>query len=158
MPTADRTTIRAAFEALVDSLRTGVVASPPTAARPLRGVHVGTAGAEAHPRPFLAVVPGRARPVGASDGDKLIEVGLTFRLFVDAAEADAHGALLDAIGAVEDHLDGTIDTGLIEGADGFDDRTWTLEFPAGGAGVRVAGATAAHSFVVRVKRGQNRVP
>lgn len=158
MPTPGRTTIEAVLDELVLKLRTNLAATPPTATKPFRRVEVGVTGFEEYPRPFLAVVPVRARAVGVVQNDKLIEVGMTFRAVVDVTDADTHGVLLRSIGAVEDYLDAIVDTGVLDGAEGFDDRVWTFEFPKNSAGARVAAAVATQAFIVKVQRGQNRVP
>jgi hypothetical protein len=158
MSTPDRTTLKTAIDALADGLRAGLIADPPTAASPFRRVAVGRVGVQEHPRPFLALMLKETRPIGAADNDKLIRVTMTLRLVTDILASDPHGALLDAIGAVDDYLDSIIDTGVVEGADGFDDRVWAFDYPATTAGARVAAAEASQSFVVRVQREANRVP
>ncbi len=158
MPTSDRTTIKAAIDALVTTLRTNLVADPPTDAMPFRRVEVAASGVDEYPRPFLTLLLSRTRPIGVTDNDKLVEVTMTLRLVTDVSASDPHAAMLDKIGAVDDHLDSLIDTGILEGAEGFDDREWTLTYPRSTAGVRVASATAAQSFVVKVERQQNRIP
>ena len=65
---------------------------------------------------------------------------------------------MNEMARIEDYLDGIIDTGVLEGAEGFDDRAWTFDYPKSSAGARVAVATAKHTFVVKVERQQNRVP
>jgi hypothetical protein len=66
--------------------------------------------------------------------------------------------VLDKIGALEDYLDGIVDAGVLEGAEGFDDRIWTFEYPNTTSGARAAAATASQTFVVKVQREHNRVP
>ena len=156
--TADRTTIKAAIEELTTKLRTNLAADPPTAAKPFRRVEVGGSGFEEYPRPFLTLQLTRTRPIGVTQNDKLIEVAMTLRIVTDVSASDPHGAMLDKIGAIDDYLDGIIDTGVLEGAEGFDDRVWTFEYPKSTAGARVAAVTATQSFVVKVEREQNRVP
>ena len=158
MPTPDRTTIKAAIEELTDKLRANLVAAPPTAAKPFRRVEVGAAGLEEYPRPFLTLMLTRTRPVAVVDNDKMIEVTMMLRSVTDVSAADPHAAMLDTIGAVDDYLDSLIDTGVLEGAEGCDDRVWTFEYPRGTVGVRAAVASATQTFVVKVERGQNRVP
>lgn len=158
MSTPDRTTIRAAIEELTDKLRTNLVAEPPTASKPFRRVEVGPAGFEEYARPFLTLHLNRTRPVSVTQNDKLIEATMTLRLVTDVSASDPHAAILDKLGALDDYLDSLIDTGVLEGAEGFDDRTWTLEYPRTTAGVRVATASATQTFVVKVEREQNRVP
>ncbi|MCH7838998.1 MAG: hypothetical protein IID38_02025 [Planctomycetes bacterium] len=158
MPTTDRTTIKAAIEELTDKLRTNLVADPPTATKPFRRVEVHQAGVEEYPRPFLTLSLSRARPIGVIDNDKLIEVAMTLRLVTDVSASDPHAAVLDKIGALEDYLDGIVDAGVIEGAEGFDQRVWSFEYPKTPAGARVAAASATQTFVVKVERQQNREP
>lgn len=158
MPTADRTTVKAAIQELVNKLRTNLIADPLTATQPLRRVEVGGLGAEEYPRPFLSVLLTRTRPIGTSDNDKLIEVSSRMRLVTDVTGTDPHDTILDQLGAVEDYLDGIADTGVLEGAEGFDDRTWTIEYPSTTSGARLAVAEAKQTFVIRVERGQNREP
>jgi hypothetical protein len=158
MATADRTTIKAAIEELTAKLAANLVADPPTPAAPFRRVAVTAGGAGEHPRPFLTLQLARAEPIGVTDNDKLTRVTMTLRVVTDAAAADVHAALLDKVGAVEDYFDGIVDTGVIEGAEGFDDRVWTFEYPRTTAGARVASATADQTFVVKVDRECNREP
>ena len=158
MPTSDRTTIKATIDALVTALRANVVADPPTAGKPFRRVGVAEALATSWARPFLAIAPERTKLIGAIDNDKLIAVDLSLRIAVDATADDPHGAVLDMIGALDDYFDSIIDTGVIEGAEGFDLRDWTFEFPRTTAGSRVVSATSTQSFVVKVERSQNRIP
>ena len=158
MPTSDRTTIKATVDEFVSKLRTNLVADPPTSAQPFRYAEVGATGVEEYARPFLSVLIVGARPIGVVNDDKVMEATTTIRVVVDVTQADPHDALLDAVGAVDDYLDGIIDTGVIEGAEGFDDRAWTFDYPKTSAGARVAVATAKHTFVVKVERQQNRVP
>ncbi len=156
--TPDRTTIKAAIEELTTKLRTNLVADPLTSAKPFRRVEVGGAGVEEYPRPFLTLLLARARPIGISENDKLTEVTMTLRLVTDVAAADPHTAMLDKIGALEDYLDSVVDTGVIGGAEGFDDRVWTFDYPRTTAGARVAAASATQTFVVKVERERNREP
>ena len=158
MPTSDRTTIKAAVDELVDKLQTNVVADPPTAAKPFRYAEAGAVGVEEYARPFLSVLLAGARPIGVVNDDKVIEVSAMVRVVVDVTQADPHAAVLDAVGAVDDYLDGIVDTGVLEGVEGFDDRAWTFDYPKSSAGARVAVATAKYTFVVKVERQQNRVP
>ncbi len=158
MPTSDRTTIKAAIEELTTKLRTNLVADPPTATKPFRRVEVTAGGVGEYPRPFLTLLLTRTRTAGVIDNDKLAEVSMTLRMVTDVSASDPHGAILDKIGAVEDYFDGIVDTGVIEGAEGFDAREWTLDYPRTTAGARVASATATQTFVVKVQRGQNREP
>ena len=158
MPTPDRTTIKAAVAALVTKLQANLVTDPPTAAKPFRHIEVARAGVEEYARPFLAVRLTRARPIGATENDKVMEVALTLRLVTDVTEADPHDALLDKVAAVDDYLDSLIDTGVIDGAEGFDDRIWTFDYPPAAAGARVASAEATQTFAVKVERQQNREP
>lgn len=158
MPTPDRTTIKAATQALTAVMRANLVDAPPTPSKPFRRVAVGTQGVTEFPRPFLTLRLDRTSPIGTTDGDKLLRVTMDLRVVTDMTDADGHAVMLDHIGAVDDHLDSLIDTGVIEGADGFDDRGWSIEYPKATAGARVAVATAQQTFVVRVERGQNRQP
>lgn len=158
MPTPDRTTIRVAVDALVAALRTGLVADPPTGARPFRSVLAQPGEPTSRPRPFLTVSLAKAEPVGVSDGDKLFAVTGVIRVVGDAAGDDAHAAMLDAVGAVEDVLDGMLGAGVVEGASGFDHRVWTFAYPTTTAGVGLVIAEADHSFVARVERSFHRVP
>ena len=134
--TPDRTTIKAAIAELTSKLRANLVADPPTGSKPFRRVEVGGIGVEEYPRPFLTVQLTRARPVSVTDNDKLMEATMRLHLVTDAAGADPHDALLDKVGAVDDYLDSIIDSGVIEGAEGFDDRIWTFDYPTTTTGVR----------------------
>ncbi|UCE60482.1 MAG: hypothetical protein JSU63_01790 [Phycisphaerales bacterium] len=156
--TPDRTTVRAAIEELSGKLCTNLATDPPTAAKPFRRVAVGSGGFAEYPRPFLTLMLARAKPVGTTQGDKLIQVGMILRIVTDIADVDPHGPILDTIGALDDYLDSVIDSGVIEGAEGFDDRAWSFDYPESTVGPRVAAATATQSFVVKVEREHNRVP
>jgi len=158
MPTTDRTTIKAAITELATKLRNNLTAEPPTATKPLRRVEIGHGGAEEYPRPFLMLRLTRTRPIGVTDNDKLFEAAIAFRLVTDVTATDPHDALLDKIGALEDYLEGIIDTGVLIGAEGFDDRTWTFEYPKSTSGSRLAVAEAVQTMVVKVQRLQNRIP
>ena len=158
MPTPDRTTVKAVIEDLTSKLRTNLVADPPTDSKPFRKVEVGVVGVEEYLRPFMMLQLIRSRPVGVTDNDKLLEVTMSLRLVTDVSAADPHAAILDKIGAVEDYLDSLIDTGVLAGSEGFDDRVWKFDYPKTTAGSRVAVASAEQSFVVKVERQQNRVP
>ncbi len=158
MPTADRTTIKAAIDELVNKLRTNLTAIPPTSAKPFRRVEVGDTGTQEYPRPFLTVRLVRTRPIGMVDGDKVMEVSTALRLVTDVSASDPHGAMLDKIGALDDYLDSVRTNGVIAGAEGFDDRVWTFDYPKATAGSRVATAEATQTFVVKVQRTFNRVP
>ncbi len=158
MPTSDRTTVKAAIEELTTKLRTNLVADPLTASKPFRRVEVAATGVEEHPRPFLTLRLKRTRPIGVTDNDRLVEVSMTLRMVTDVRVSDPHSAILDKIGAVEDYFDSIVDSGVIDGAEGFDDREWTIEYPRATAGSRSASATATQVFVVKVERGQNREP
>lgn len=158
MPIADRTTIKAAIEELTAKLRANLVADPPTAAKPFRRVEVSGGVAEAYARPFLTLELTRFRPVGVTDNDRLIAVELSMRIATDLSASDPHARILDTIGAVEDYFDTIVDTGVHEGAEGFDDREWTVEYPRTTAGARRATASARQICVVKVQRGNNREP
>lgn len=157
-PTPDRTTIKVVIEELTTRLRANLVADPPTATKPFRRVEVGGQGLEEYPRPFLTLQLARTRPIGVTQNDKVVEVAMTLWIVTDVLASDPHTAMLDEISAIDDYLDSVIDTGVIEGAEGFDDRVWTFEYPKSTAGARVATAKATQSFVVKIERGQNRIP
>ena len=150
--TADRTTIKATMDELLDKLRANLVADPPTSGAPFRRVAVGDFGVVEFPRPYLALQLVRARPVGQVDGDRLVEVSMELKLVVDVTGGDAHAELLEHVAAVEDFFDSLVDTGVIEGAEGFDDRAWVFAEPKSTSGVRVATASATQTWVVRVER------
>jgi len=158
MPTADRTTIKAAIDALVANLRANLVADPVTISAPFRSVAIGAFDGSEFARPFLAVVLQRARPLAVIDNDRMFEVALVLTLFVDVSGSDPHPVMLDAIGSVEDYLDSIVDSGVIEGAEGFDGRTWSFGYPKTTSGARLASASATDTMIVKVERGQNRVP
>ena len=157
-PIPDRTTIKAVIEELINKLRANLVADPPTATKPFRRVAVGSGGVEEYPRPFLTLLLTRTKPVGSAQDAKLIQVGMTLHIVTDIAEMDPHGPLLDTVGALDDCFDSILDPGVVEGAEGFDDREWVFGYPKYTAGSRVAAATATQSFVVKVEREHNRVP
>lgn len=155
MPSSDRTTLSAAIAALVDELSDRLVADPPTPSSPLRRIIAGAASVEGAVRPVMAVRLSRVRTLSAADDDRLMEASIALLLATDAGEADAHERVLALTGAVEDALDALRETGVIEGADGLDDRSWDVRFAAGAAGSRVATAEAAVGLVVRVAREDN---
>jgi hypothetical protein len=158
MVAADRTTIKAAIQEYVSLLRANLVADPPTADAPFRSVQQGHARGTEHPRPFLGIRLDRTKLLGASDDDKVIRVETVLRVVADAIGADPHDALLDTIGAVDDYLDSIREAGVIEGAAGFDERTWKFEYPSSTSGARLVAAEASSSFVACVEREQNRLP
>jgi len=156
MPTADRTTIRAALEELATKLRTNLSADPPTAAKPFRRVAVGPGDPASHPRPFLAVRVVRTRLATTVNDDKAIEVTVALRVVTDVTTADPNGAVLDQAGAVEDYLDSIRETGILLGAEGFDDRAWSFETPKATSAARVVAAEATQTLIVKVQRTFNR--
>ncbi|MGD2110386.1 MAG: hypothetical protein PVI86_13475 [Phycisphaerae bacterium] len=156
--TPDRTTVKATLVEFTTKLRANLVADPPTATKPLRTVEPGVVAVGAFPRPFMAVSLTRLRPVGTVDNDRVVEVLMALKLVADASASDPHAEILDIIGATDDYLDSIIDTGVIEGAEGFDDRVWTFEHPRATAGARVVSASATQTFVAKVERDYNRVP
>ena len=160
MPTADRTTIKAAIQALMSKLRGGLVAQPPTAVKPFRRIEEGAARFDEYARPFMAVRIIETDPAGTTEGDKIIRVTLDMRLVTDVVTADPHDAILGAVGAVEDFFDGliTAEDEVIEGADGFDDRSWTIGYPSGAGVAQAAEARCRQTLMVKVERGYNRVP
>jgi hypothetical protein len=158
MPTTDRTTIKAAIDELVNKLRTNLASIPPTVTKPFRRVEVGDAGTQEYPRPFLTVRLVRTRPIGMVDDDKVMEVTTALRMVTDVSASDPHGAMLDKIGALDDYLDSIRNSGVIAGAEGFDDRVWTFDYPRATSGSRVASAEATQTFVVKVQRTFNRLP
>ena len=158
MPTADRTTILATLDELLSKLRANLIADPPTAAKPFRSVSASREQAEGVARPYLSVALTRMSPIATVEGDKLFRVEMSLRVVVDAAPGDPHTAVLDAMGAVDDCLDNLLATGVLEGAEGFDDREWAFQQSRATSGTPMASASAAQSFVVKVERGHNRVP
>lgn len=139
-------------------LRTNLTADPPTDSKPFREVQAANAEVESFVRPFLAVYLIKAEPIGMVNDDKVIEVTSKFRIVADVIASDPHDAILDKVGAVDDYLDSLIDTGVLEGAEGFDHRSWSFEYPRAAAGARLATAEASHMFIVKVQRQQNREP
>lgn len=160
MPTPDRTTLKSALQALLDDLRQGLQADPPTAAKPFRRIEAGDPKAQEYPRPFLALKLTQVQPVATTEGDRLFRANLAMRLVTDVLSAEPLTTLLDAIGAVEDYFDGlqADEHELSAGADGLDDRTWQVTYPAGTAASRLAEASCTQTLMVRVERGFNREP
>lgn len=158
MPTTDRTTIKATVDALIAKLGGNLVAEPPTVDRPFRSVVVGRVDAAAHPRPFVTVAVTTFRPVATVDGDRLFEVALEVAVLADVVDERPHAAMLDLVAVVEDYMDSIVDSGVIDGATGFDGREWRLDYPRTTAGVRSASATSMQTVVVRVERSFNREP
>jgi hypothetical protein len=160
MATADRTTIKAAIQALMTKLRANLRSDPPTVSRPFRRIEEGEASFAEYVRPFMTVRIVEVEPVGTTEGDKLLRVTLVMRLVTDVVSDDPHDAILDAVGAVEDYFDELYadQQEIIEGADGFEERTWTFGYPAGSSGAQAAQASCRQSCIVRVEREYNRVP
>jgi len=156
--TPDRTTIKAAIENLTALLRANLAADPPTVSKPFRRIEAGRAGVSQYPRPFMVLYIKQSNSVGVTDNDKIFEVTMGLVIVCDVTASDPHGAVLDKIGAVEDYFDGIVETGLLEGAEGFDNRVWSFDYPKATAGARVAAATANQSFIAKVQRQQNREP
>ena len=156
--TPDRTTVKAAFQHLVELLRDNLTAEPPTATKPFRRVEEGPTGVVEYPRPFLTAWLTKVEPLGVTDNDKVLKVEVVLRAIVDIAGGDPQAALLDVLAALEDYLDSVVDTGFVEGAEGLDDCAWTFEYPAATSGVRVGAARGVLSFVVKVEREHNRLP
>ena len=157
MPTADRTTLRAAIDDLVVKLRVNLVANPPTVTKPFRAVAVGNVGQEEFPRPYMGLYVIRSRPVEATSDDRVFEVTLMTRIVTDATSTDALGVALDQIGAVEDYLDGLRDVGIRIGAEGMESRDWEFQYPKATSGARVITAEAEQTLIVKVQRAFNRV-
>lgn len=158
MPTADRTTIAETVDALIAKLRGNLVGDPPTTDRPFRSAVAGRADVTAHPRPFVSVAVTTFRPIATVDGDRLFEVTLETSVIVDVVDAEPHGTVLDLIAVVENYMDSIVDSGVTDGATGFDGREWKLEYPHATAGVRSASATSKQTVIVRVERSFNREP
>jgi hypothetical protein len=160
MATPDRTTVKATVQALMSALRSNLTADPPTSSRPFRRIEEGTAKFGEYVRPFMTVSLLETEPAETTEGDKIVRVTLAMRLVTDVVSDDPHDEILDAVGAIEDYFDDLLtgENNVIEGADGFDDRTWTFGYPAGSSGAQAAQATCRQTFVVKVERGYNRVP
>lgn len=160
MATSDRTTVKAALQALMSDLRSNLKADPPTSSRPFRRIEEGEADFGEYVRPFMTVSVLATEPAGTTEGDKVVRVSLGMRLVTDVVSDNPHDAILNAVGAVEDYFDDllTDEDGIIEGAEGFDDRSWTLGYPPGSSGARAAEASCRQSFMVKVERGYNRNP
>lgn len=146
------------MNALLDALRTGLIASPPTASKPFRAVIGGDAQADSYARPHLAARPTSIRSVDVTGGDRIFEIETALTITADASEDDGHVRIASLIGAIEDVLDAAIPAGIDDGADIGDERTWRIEPPREVAGVRMTAATATLTLVVRVERNQNRAP
>ncbi|HUU84627.1 MAG TPA: hypothetical protein VM243_14100 [Phycisphaerae bacterium] len=160
MATPDRTTVKAAIQALMAELRANLRSDPPTATKPFRRIEEGQAAFGEYPRPFMTVRIVEIKPVGTTEGDKLLRVTIEMRLVTDVIFDDPHDAVLDAVGAVEDYFDelAADEQTIVEGADGFEERTWKLGYPTGAAGSQAAEATCRQSCIVKVEREYNRVP
>ena len=158
--TPDRTTVKKAIQELVLALRTNLVADPLTVSKPFRRVDEGPPAASQYPRPFLSVWLTKAEPTALTEGEKLLRVSAKLKLETDVLDDDPHDTILDKTGAVDDYFDSLITgaTGVTNGADGFEDRTWTFDYPAGSTGGRMASAECGLTFIVKVERGFNRLP
>jgi hypothetical protein len=153
--TMQRTTLAAAYAALLATLRENLVADPPTQAAPFRTILDAAALAETSPRPYLATTLEQAEVVSAVSGDKIFSVTVRLRVAVDAVGEDAASALLSRVAAVEDHLDSLQEAGLLPGAEGADIRDWSFAYPKTTAGARLLVAEAIQTFIVVVARQQN---
>lgn len=158
--TPDRTAVKKVIQELVIALRTNLVADPLTATKPFRRVDEGPPTPSQLPRPFLSVWLTKSEPTALTEGDKILRVTAKLKLVTDVLDDDPHDTILDKIGAVDDYFDSLITgaTGVTDGADGFEDRTWTFDYPAGSTGGRMAAAECELTFIVKVERGFNRVP
>ena len=157
MATPDRTTVKTAMQQLMSALRSALKADPPTAGQPFRRIEEGEARFDEYVRPFMTVSIVRIEPISTTEDDKVLQVALAMRLVADVISDDPHQAILDAIADVDDYFDDlrTAQSEIVEGADGFEDRIWTLGYPAGSSGAQAAEASCRQSFVVKVKRGTN---
>jgi len=153
-----RTTIRDTLAALITRMQSDLIGDPPTPAAPFRRVLVGEVSPGVVPRPFVALAARGAEPIGTIDGDKLMALSLELLVVVDVVGDTTHATIFDAVGAIDDFFDGMLNDGFVEGADGFDDRTWTVSYPRSQAGGRVATARAVQRAILRVGRMNNRVP
>jgi len=99
----------------------------------------------------------RSRPVAVSNDDRVFEVTLMTRIVTDATALDAHGVVLDQIGAVEDYLDSLRDVGVRVGAEGLENRDWEFHYPKTTSGARVITAEAEQTLMVKVQRAFNRI-
>lgn len=155
MPTTARTTIKQTLAGLLGDMDAHLVADPPLSSRPLRSVIGGKPGDTAFPRPFVSVYLLQAEIAGAADDDKMISVTMGMRLCADADGADPHDSLLEIIGRIDNYFDSLRDDGLLNGAAGFDDRSWKFDYPRITAGARVVAAIATQTFAVRVRREES---
>ncbi len=158
MPTVDRTTVRAAFDAWLTMLRANLVADPPTAMKPFRRIETGDVANDSYARPFMTVYVDRLRMAGVIDDDRLIEVTLGMRIVSETTARDTADAIFDVVGAVDDYLDSLRDVLVVDGAKGFDNRAWSMDYPRQSSGSRVVTATSKSIMVVNVERLQNRLP
>ena len=156
----DRTTVKKAIQELVLALRANLVADPLTVTTPFRRVDEGPPTPSQYPRPFLSVWLTKAEPTALTEGEKILRVTAKLKLVTDVLGDDPHDTILARMGAVDDSFDSLITgpTEVTDGADGFEDRTWTFDYPAGSTGGRMASAECELTFVVKVERGFNRVP
>ncbi len=152
---ADRSTIKAVVQEIKTQFDDMLVADPPTLSKPFRKVIEGEAGLVEYARPFITVKAVRAKPIGVTDDDKVMEVTVLCRLVTDVVEAGPTDALFDKVAAVDDYFDSIIQTGLIHGAEGLDNRSWEFGYPKETSGVRVAYAECMQTFVVKVAREAN---
>jgi len=150
----DRTTLRAAITALSEEIQAGIISDPPTAGKPFRRLIQGEVKGDEFARPFLAIRLERAKPLASSEGDRLFESSVGLSIAADVA-GDAHDGILALVAAVEDLFDALQGSGLIEGADGFDDRAWSFRYAPTTSGARRVLAEATMGLVVRVARELN---
>jgi len=156
MPIPDRSTIKAVVDALVAGFNTNLVSNPPTPTKPFRKLLTGDIGLVEYARPYIAVRLTKAKPLAATEDDKLMEVTVAIKLVTDVFESDPHNALLDKVAEVDNYFDSTRQLGLVDGAEGFDNRTWQFVYPPTRSGARVAYAESLQSYVVKVERDMNR--
>lgn len=155
MPAPGRTTVSTALSTLRGSLRANLVADPPTPSAPFREVAMEPAEETDCVRPFLAVYLDQTELLGLVDDDRVVEVTMKLHLVADVSTVDSHEELLALIGAVDDYFDEIRDSGVVNGAEGFEKRVWSFSFAKLTAGARTAGATAKQTFIVKIEREQN---
>ena len=153
---ADRSKIKLVVEKIKSQFDSKLVADPPTATKPFRKVIEGEATFVEHARPFITIMAIGAKTISVTDDDKMIEVTVLCRLVTDVLEAGPTDELFDKVGAVDDYFDSIIAGGMIDGAEGFDARSWKFGYPRETSGARVAFAECTQTFVVKVDRSDNR--
>ena len=152
---ASQTTIKAVLDKIESRYRTKLVADPPTATKPFWTVIEGIATGIEATRPFLAIHATEVRPTDRMDGDQHFRLTFVTQLFTDIDDASQIADLHNKMSEVDDFWDDERATGLLNGAEGFDERRWQIIHPKETQPTRLGRAELTNTCIVNVKRGTN---